>query len=68
MSYHIKYGNLLYLAYGNVWQWTHDTREADYFTMEGAQIRILDLKQDTGLYEARIVAESDTAIIVENVP
>jgi len=68
MTYYIKYGNRLYLAGDTGLIWTHDIRDADSFTLIAAQCRILEVKQDTGLYEARIVAESDIALTVESVP
>ena len=70
MIYYIKYGNRLYLAREDIQDssWTHDIGDADLFTLREAQCRILELKQDTGLYEARIVPESDIALTVESVP
>ena len=69
--YHIKYGNRLYLAYEDTHDssWTHAVIEAmSFYTNDEADETLDRIKQNTGLYEARVVAESDIALTVENVP
>jgi len=67
--YHIKYGNRLYLMISkDDFSWTHCIPYARSGTLKLMTERLAELKKDTGLYEARVVAESDIALTVENVP
>jgi len=69
MTYYIKYGNRLYLMIDKGdFSWTHLIPYAKSGTLELMTKRLAELKQDTGLYEARIVEESDIALTVESVP
>jgi len=69
--YHIKYGNRLYLAYEDIHKvlWTHNVNEAiTLYTNDEANETLDQLRHETGLYEARVVDNSDIAIVVDDVP
>jgi len=71
MIYYIKYGNRLYLAREDIHKvlWTHNVDEAiTLYTHDDANETLDQLRQDTGLYEARIVEESVIALTAESVP
>ena len=68
MIYYIKYGNRLYLTGDIAPTWTDNIKDAEILTLQEAQVRILEVKEDTGLYEARIVEESVIALTAESVP
>ena len=71
MTYYIKYGNRLYLMAEidkGEFMWTHLIPYARSGTLKLMTERLAELKKDTGLYGARVVAESDIALTVESVP
>ena len=71
MTYYIKYGNRLYLAdllkLGPVWT-TYLFEAKRYGDINQAQKTLDYVAVGQGLYEARIVEESDIDLTVESVP
>ena len=71
MNYYIKYGNRLYAAEtdGTTPLWTTEISKALSYNFKSmAEICLEHIKATQGLYEARVVPESEIGLTVESVP